>query len=344
MGRAEDIFQKLKNLQEDGIDEFIITHQTEELFLDFKRANSSGNGKGTGLHHDDRKNLAKAISGFGNSEGGVILWGIDCARDVEIGDVAKAKVRIENVRRFLSWIENSVSGCTLPAHKTVQNIIIGEKSDDTGFIATLIPKSNYAPLMASDSKYYIRAGSSTQNAPPSVLAGMFGRRPQPYIFLDFVSRSFKVNQNTIEIVFMIQAINDSNFIARELYFTCNIIERACEKFGLHFAPADGMQIMSYIPNHFSSVSSDDFKLPPQGKINLATISIKIDPPITSDFVFEGVVGAGNSLPKNFRLRIEKNTLRHIVDDAITAGLDTEKGSEYQDFFLGQFFKNLEISL
>ncbi|MGD9639064.1 MAG: helix-turn-helix domain-containing protein [Alphaproteobacteria bacterium] len=344
MGRAEDIFQKLKTLQEDAIDEFIINHQTEELFLDFKRANPSGNGKGTAMHHDDRKNLAKAISGFGNSEGGVILWGVDCARDVEIGDVAKAKVRIENVRRFLSWIENSVSGCTLPAHKTVQSTIIGEKDDETGYIATLIPKSNFAPLMASDSKYYIRAGSSTQNAPPSVLAGMFGRRPQPYIFVDFVSRSFKVYQNTLEITFMIQAINDSNFIARELYFTCNVIERACEKFGLHFSPSDGMQVMSYIPNHYSSVSSDDFKLPPQGKINLATISIKIDPPVTNSFVFEGVVGAGNSLPKNFRLRIEKDALRRLVDDAITSRLDIERGSEYQNFFLEQFFKNLEISV
>ena len=39
MGRAEDIFHKLSALEEDAIDEFILTRQTEELYLDFKRAN-----------------------------------------------------------------------------------------------------------------------------------------------------------------------------------------------------------------------------------------------------------------------------------------------------------------
>lgn len=74
MSRAEDIFQKLIYFGEDAIDEFILNQQTEELFLDFKQAVSVGKNFTT-LHRDDRKNLSKAISGFGNSEGGVIIWG-----------------------------------------------------------------------------------------------------------------------------------------------------------------------------------------------------------------------------------------------------------------------------
>ena len=69
MSRAEDIFQKLIYFGEDAIDDFIVNLQTEELFLDFKQAVSTGKN-GTSLHKDDRKNLAKGISGFGNSEGG----------------------------------------------------------------------------------------------------------------------------------------------------------------------------------------------------------------------------------------------------------------------------------
>ena len=42
MSRAEDIFQKLIYFGEDAIDEFIMTQQTEELFLDFKQAVSTG--------------------------------------------------------------------------------------------------------------------------------------------------------------------------------------------------------------------------------------------------------------------------------------------------------------
>ncbi|MBR6408801.1 MAG: putative DNA binding domain-containing protein, partial [Alphaproteobacteria bacterium] len=78
MSRAEDIFQKLIYFGEDALDEFILNMQSEELFLDFKQAVSTGKNNNT-LHKDDRKNLAKAISGFGNSEGGVIVWGVVCS-------------------------------------------------------------------------------------------------------------------------------------------------------------------------------------------------------------------------------------------------------------------------
>lgn len=42
MSRAEDIFQKLIYFGEDAIDDFIVNLQTEELFLDFKQAVSTG--------------------------------------------------------------------------------------------------------------------------------------------------------------------------------------------------------------------------------------------------------------------------------------------------------------
>lgn len=73
------------------------------MFLDFKR--SRDNGSGNHLYPDDKKNLAKAISGFGNSEGGVLIWGLGSSRRVQNGDVAEIKFPIQNVKRFLSWIE-----------------------------------------------------------------------------------------------------------------------------------------------------------------------------------------------------------------------------------------------
>lgn len=76
MGRAEDLFERLKQGGETAIDELIEQRQAEELFLDFKR--SADGASGRRLHDNDRQNLARAISGFGNSEGGVIIWGVDC--------------------------------------------------------------------------------------------------------------------------------------------------------------------------------------------------------------------------------------------------------------------------
>ena len=81
MGRAEDLFDKILTEKEAAINNFIEEKKAEELFLDFKR--SSDNGSGNKLSQNDRNNLAKAISGFGNSEGGMIVWGVDCSQDID---------------------------------------------------------------------------------------------------------------------------------------------------------------------------------------------------------------------------------------------------------------------
>ena len=57
MGRAEDLFDSLKQRGEAEIDQLIQDRQSEELFLDFKR--SADNGSGRRLHDDDRRNLAR---------------------------------------------------------------------------------------------------------------------------------------------------------------------------------------------------------------------------------------------------------------------------------------------
>ena len=160
MSRAEDIFEKLVYFGEDAIDEFIMNRQSEELFMDFKQAASDGKSM-RALHQNDRRNLGKAISAFGNSEGGVLVWGVECAKDLELGDVAKAKVKVQNVHRFLSWLENAISGCTIPSHNKVRNHIISCDQDGNGFLATYIPKSDIAPLMTTQgSQIYIRSGSN----------------------------------------------------------------------------------------------------------------------------------------------------------------------------------------
>jgi len=115
MTRAQELFQRLVNEGETAIDELIADRTSEELFLDFKA--SPDNGAGTKLAHSDREKLAKAISGFGNSEGGVIVWGVDCDRLLHDGDVARAKRPVQNPKRFKSWLEAAVSGCTLPPHE-----------------------------------------------------------------------------------------------------------------------------------------------------------------------------------------------------------------------------------
>lgn len=183
MGRAEDLFAQIKKRGEHTIDELIADAQAENLWLDFKRAGNDG--KGSKLSDSDWKNYAKALSGFANSDGGVVLWGVACASDPVLGDVPTGKVPIENPARFVSWLENAASACTVPAVPNAEHFAF-ESSSNAGFVATLIPSSGVAPHQCirptGTLAYYIRAGSNFMQTPHAVLAGMFGRRPQPEVF------------------------------------------------------------------------------------------------------------------------------------------------------------------
>lgn len=353
MSRAEDIFQKLIYFGEDAIDDFIVNLQTEELFLDFKQAVSTGKN-GTSLHKDDRKNLAKGISGFGNSEGGVIVWGVECSRDCDIGDVAKAKVKVKNVHRFLSWLENAISGCTIPSHNRVRNHIISVDKNGDGFVATYIPKSELAPLMTTmGNNIYIRSGSNNVPAPYSVIAGMFGKRPQPNVELIIADKNLEVQDNAVEdmvyppsldnppekylrLSFYICGENDSNVIARELYLSCSSTGKGGEYNKVRFSNYNQMDSIPGIEGQLNLITRPDLRLPPRGVIRFANVTIILSPYSEEDFLMDGVIGADHAAPKDFRVYIPKNKLRSFVARAMREGEDI---ALLEQEFFAEYFRS-----
>lgn len=353
MSRAEDIFQKLIYFGEDAIDDFIVNLQTEELFLDFKQAVSTGKN-GTSLHKDDRKNLAKGISGFGNSEGGVIVWGVECSRDCDIGDVAKAKVKVKNVHRFLSWLENAISGCTIPSHNRVRNHIISVDKNGDGFVATYIPKSELAPLMTTmGNNIYIRSGSNNVSAPYSVIAGMFGKRPQPNVELIIADKNLEVLDNAVEdmvyppsldnppekylrLSFSICGENDSNVIARELYLSCSSTGKGGEYNKVRFSNYNQMDSIPGIEGQLNLITRPDLRLPPRGVIRFANVTIILSPYSEEDFLMDGVIGADHAAPKDFRVYIPKNKLRSFVARAMREGEDI---ALLEQEFFAEYFRS-----
>jgi len=66
-----DIHEFFKRIDESMINEFIQRGQEEHLTLEFKTVN-----KADLSDKQDKKAFAKAVSGFANSSGGVIVWGV----------------------------------------------------------------------------------------------------------------------------------------------------------------------------------------------------------------------------------------------------------------------------
>jgi len=340
MSRAEDIFEKLIYFGEDAIDEFLENRQTEELFLDFKQAASDGKSMRT-LHPNDRRNLSKAISAFGNSEGGVLVWGVECSRDLEIGDVAKAKVKVKNVYRFLSWLENAISGCTIPSHNKVRNHIISTDKDGNGYLATYIPKSDIAPLMTTTgNQIYIRSGSNNVPAPYAVVAGMFGKRPQPNVDLVITDKEVLISKETDEDIFVpkkktrkketvvsvrfsLLAQNNSNAIAKELYLSCNTLSCGGELNKVNFYYDSQLENMAAEHNSINLITPIEMRVPPRALLSCAKAEIRIYENVTDDFLMDGVIGADGATPKSFRLYVSKNDLRSFVAQALRKNADVQ---------------------
>jgi hypothetical protein len=155
------------------INEYIATEQAEHLQLEFKSI-ASANLRSA----DDKRNYAKCLSGFANSSGGIVIWGVRAT-----GDGANYKIEgapIVGLREFLMRLNQMAGEAVTPAVDGVRSkaIFIDQ---DKGFAATLVPESASVPHMAKlgENRYYKRSGESFYCLEHFDLEDMFGRRAKP---------------------------------------------------------------------------------------------------------------------------------------------------------------------
>jgi Putative DNA-binding domain len=162
-----------------GIRQYVQTQQEEDVYLEFKTART------TDLSHaDDRKNLAKALSGFGNSSGGLLVWGIEAGKNADQIDCATRTAEIAQVRLFVTRLNALTGQAVSPivegvCHKTIVS------GGDAGFAVTLVPESDSGPHMAKcrEDRYYKRRGDSFYRMEHYDVEDMFGRRRKPRLEL-----------------------------------------------------------------------------------------------------------------------------------------------------------------
>ena len=141
------------------IERFITEDQEENLHLEFKTVNHPNYNSAN--REFDKKNISEAISGFANSDGGIIIWGIETGNSQKL-DVAFKKKPIKELTKFLNTLNRLEGEVITPIVTGVlhKKIVI---SQNEGFIKTFVPPSDFAPHMANHSSsknYYKRSGDS----------------------------------------------------------------------------------------------------------------------------------------------------------------------------------------
>jgi hypothetical protein len=192
MSAASDIFEslrKLMNLPNTGkspqqqLVEYCqnILGGIERVHFDFKQKANAQTAK---PEESDIKNLAKAVSGFANGAGGVLIWGIE--------DETIAPVPIANVSEFIADLLQRSHQLTSPAVIGIDgDFIPADSIGGSGFGIILVPESDLPPhqvlsrIATIQHHYYVRSASSFAVATHSQLEDMFGRRPRPILSVEF---------------------------------------------------------------------------------------------------------------------------------------------------------------
>ena len=115
------------------------------------------------LDKTDRKNLAKSLSAFANSDGGVLLWGVD-AREEEGVDRLRDKRPIAQIATFRNDVERAIADLVSPPVADLEFLeIISNETEESGYLAILVPVSERRPHMSRENGepgFYFRNGHS----------------------------------------------------------------------------------------------------------------------------------------------------------------------------------------
>jgi len=156
----------------------------EGLHLDFKQAGLLNDD----VRPNDRKNLAKGISGFANVEGGLLVFGAETTHGPAKQDVLKALPGVTLLDRYAERLRVHVKDSTMPPVPGVEVKEFANPTNPTsGIVVVRIPLTDGVPYRAEgpnsdvSGRYFMRTTSDTVLMPHQVLAAMFGRRPSPQL-------------------------------------------------------------------------------------------------------------------------------------------------------------------
>ena len=153
----------------------------EDLYLDFKTKDPKGPSQRASVN--DRRNLAKAISGFGNSDGGLIVWGVDAKPAPNGEDVGSDLKPIDGLAIFHSDLNDLIRNATKPTVPGVINYrVIEDKPADRGYVVTFVPPGTHPPCRAefdNNNHVYKRAGSQFYPMEPYDLRDVIFRQNYP---------------------------------------------------------------------------------------------------------------------------------------------------------------------
>jgi hypothetical protein len=141
----------------------------ETEWLDFKGA-AQINDAGI------KKTWSEALAGFANTQGGILIWGVDARKDQATGiDAAYGLSLVKSPPAFKSRLNELHHQATEPPVLEVEIEAFSIAGTDDGFVVCYIPESPFKPHRAEHAarQYFIRAGDDFVVPSVSLLRNLF---------------------------------------------------------------------------------------------------------------------------------------------------------------------------
>ena len=180
------LFDQLSVEGESGIDRLVDERQQENVSLDFKEKRVATRGS---LDQEDRKTLAKALSAFANSAGGLLVYGVEARKGDDGIDCAREVKPIAEIERFLSEAVTATGQLLQPRHDGIEvRAIHSVRQPGAGYLLFFVARSERRPHRseaAGQKQYFKRAGDSSFEMEHYDIEDAFRRASVPDLDLDW---------------------------------------------------------------------------------------------------------------------------------------------------------------
>ena len=302
----QHIINSLKVNGEDGLTK-IIKEQVECYFVDYKEviedfSNSTSLNKYWGT-------LAKAISGFGNALGGVLIFGVK--------DKDKSLSPFLGFKNFEVLTNEFVSRSTNPKHEDVKTFSFESKTDiSKGYVVVEIAKSQNRPLQVISNefnhRYFYRSGESHNDIPHDVLIGMLGYKIPPELTYQ-LSVTDKQNDNE-NFEFEIILRNAGSTIIKDVWFNIDI---GIPKVNVLWTNFLNQFEAAQLNNSCCLITKNSYKMAPQGILSVLKIQIpknKLEE--VHDYHFYFTFGCDGSKINEFNAKFQGKDFNEVISSSL----------------------------
>lgn len=207
-----DFFEK-EDYNIDDIIALIDNDAEESVHLDFKAAGS--------LSKDDKKKaeIAKDVSAFANSDGGIIVYGIE-----EQEHKAHALSYIDGNTYTKEWLEQVIQDNIQRRIKGLEIFPIRDNDVTKSIYIVKIPRSSNTPHMSADKCYYKRNNFRSVKMEEYEVRDLFYRESTPNLKIaGYILYDQERDEDVVKYHFEAQIWNDSNVISTVYKLNCYIV-------------------------------------------------------------------------------------------------------------------------